>query len=452
MQHARRIAVVGAGPSALFLVAALLDKGTEPLHVDVIDRLPAPYGLVRYGVAPDHANIKAVIGTLQKVFERDHVRFLGNVEFGKDLTLSDLQNHYDAVCFAVGASRDRQLNVPGEDLTGSICATDFVMWYSGHPDAAFGSEIHQTMASVIPRTEAVAVIGAGNVAIDVTRILAKSVDELRTTDIPDYVLEVLAESNVSDIHVVARRGPAQAKFTTAELRELGEIPGVNVRLDARVLELDEASAAAAAASAIVKRNMDVFRDFAGRSPSGAPRRIHLRFLTSPVEIRGDGRAAAIVLQRNRLDEKQEAVPLDETEVLDVDMVLRSVGYRGVPLVGVPFDERRHVIPNDRGRVRDVSGATIPGLYTAGWIKRGPSGVIGTNKADALETAKAMLADLPSLPRCEEPDPRALDALLVQRGLRVVDWHGWLELDRREIEAGRASGRERVKLTDFSAAV
>ncbi len=449
MPRPRRIAIIGAGPSALFLAAVLLEKSTEPVSIDIIDRLPTPYGLVRYGVAPDHANIKVVISTFKKVFERDNVRFLGNVHFGKDLMIEDIEHFYDAICYAAGASRDQRLNVPGEDLGGSISATDFVMWYSAHPDAAYGSQIHETMATAIPRARTVAVVGAGNVAIDVTRILAKSVDELRTTDIPDYVLDVLAKSNVRDIHVIARRGPAQAKFTTMELRELGEIPGVDVVMDPSVLELDEASAATAAASANIKRNMDVFRSFAAKSPTGAPRRIHLHFLVSPLEILGDDQVAGMVLQHNKLDEKQSAVPVGETESIETELVLRSVGYRGVPLAGVPFDERRFVVPNEKGRVLDASGKVVSGHYAVGWIKRGPSGVIGTNKADAVETAKAMIEDLPALPHCAEPDPRAIDALLRDRGVRAIDWAGWLDIDSREIEEGRKSGRDRVKLVAFS---
>jgi ferredoxin--NADP+ reductase len=443
----RRIAVVGAGPSALFLVAALLDRYPDPLRFDVIDRLPAPYGLVRYGVAPDHANIKAIIGTLRKVFERENVRFLGNVEFGKALTLDDLRRHYDAICFAVGASRDRRLDVPGEELEGSLSATDFVMWYSGHPDAALGSPIHRTIAAVLPRVRTAAVIGAGNVAIDVARILAKPIGELRTTDMPDYVLDVLACNRIRDIHLIARRGPAQAKFTTAELRELGEIPGVGVAIDPKVLDLDEASAASIASSAIGKRNMDALREFAIKDFGDAARRIHLRFFLSPARLSGNGRVEALLLEKNALDERLNAAPLGQTERLEAELVLRSVGYRGVALDGVPFDERRGVIPHESGRVRDA-GNTLPGLYAVGWIKRGPTGVIGTNKADAVETAKAIAADLPWLPPCADPQPEAVDALLRERGVRVVDWQGWLELDRREIEAGAKSGRARVKLIDF----
>ncbi|HVA26612.1 MAG TPA: hypothetical protein VNF68_00420, partial [Candidatus Baltobacteraceae bacterium] len=333
-----RIAVIGAGPSALFLVAALLERATDPIGIDVIDRLPAPYGLVRYGVAPDHANIKAIITTFQKVFERENVRFLGNVEFGRDLTLADVQRHYDAVCYANGASKDRHLGVAGEELEGSISATEFVMWYSGHPDAALGTDIHQRIAAIVPRLRTVAVVGAGNVAIDVTRILAKSVAELRTTDIPDYVLDVLSQSHVRDIHVIARRGPAQAKFTTAELRELGEIPNVDVIVDANELVLDDASVASIASSAIAKRNMEVLREFSTRPRTDAARRIHLRFFLSPLALVGEGRLSGMHLQKNVLDEAFNAVPIDETTHLDTELVLRSVGYRGVALDGVVFDE------------------------------------------------------------------------------------------------------------------
>lgn len=322
------------------------------------------------------------------------------------------------------------------------------MWYSGHPDAAHDSEIHKTIAAVIPRVRTAAVVGAGNVAVDVTRILAKSVEELRTTDIPDYVLDVLSQSNVREIHVVARRGPAQAKFTTAELRELGEIPNVGIAVDASTLELDEASAAPIASSAIGKRNMEVLREFAARPRGGEPRRIHLRFFVSPLEIAGSERVAGIVLQKNALDENLNAVPLGETEHLETELVLRSVGYRGVALAGVPFDERRGTIPSELGRVRDAAGNTLRGQYAVGGIKRGPTGAIGTNKADAIETAQSMIADFPSLPAGEH-DAAAVDALLRERGVRAISWQDWLQLDRREIEEGAKSGRTRVKLTSFA---
>jgi ferredoxin--NADP+ reductase len=435
----RKIAVIGAGPSALFLVDAVLKMSPAPVSIDVFDRLPTPYGLVRYGVAPDHANIKNVITTFHKTLEDERVRFLGNVELGRDVAVEDLRRFYDAIVYAVGASKDRRLNVPGEDLPGSFSATEFVAWYSGHPDAVMQQEFD--------RTRAVAVIGAGNVAIDVTRILARPIEDLRKTDIPHHALESLARSAVRDIHVIGRRGPAQAKFTTAELRELGHLDGVDVIVRPADLELDDVSAATVEKSAILKRNMDVLREFAAREPAGAPRRIFLRFFESPVEIAGSSRVESILLQRNVLDEHENAVPSDRFERLEVGVVLRSVGYRGVPVPGVPFDDRKHVIPNQGGRVID-GGTIVRGQYATGWIKRGPSGVIGTNKADSIETAKALIADLPSLPPREQPDPAAVDAFLAQRGVRVVGWRDWLAIDALEIEMGMRAGRARTKVTEF----
>jgi ferredoxin--NADP+ reductase len=435
----RRIAVIGAGPSALFLVDSVLKTATVPVSIDVIDRLPTPYGLVRYGVAPDHANIKSVITTFHKTLEDERVRFLGNVEYGKDLDLADLRRHYDAIVFAVGASKDRRMNIPGEDLPGSISATEFVAWYSGHPDAMMRHEIDIARG--------VAVIGVGNVAIDVARILAKPIGELKTTDIPPHVLDVLERNAVRDIYLIGRRGPAQAKFTTKELREMGEIPGVDVVIRSEDLELDDVSAASVEKSAILKRNMEVFREFAKHEPTGAPRRVHFRFFESPVELIGDDHVRHIVLQKNVLDENENAVPTFETVQLDVELVLRSVGYRGVPLPHVPFDERKHVIPNVAGRVTDAD-AVLPGLYATGWIKRGANGVIGTNKADSVETTKALVADLPDLPHAPAPEPAAIDALLAARSVRVVGWHDWLAIDKLEIELGQKNGRARTKIVDF----
>jgi ferredoxin--NADP+ reductase len=441
-ESVRRIAVIGAGPSALFLVDAVLKTASVPVSVDVIDRLPTPYGLVRYGVAPDHANIKVVINTFHKTLEDPRVRFLGNVEFGRDLLIDDVKRHYDAVVFATGAPKDRRLGIPGEDLAGSLSATEFVAWYSGHPDAVKETEVR--------RARAVAVVGVGNVAIDVTRILAKPIGDLTATDMPPHVLEMLEQSDVRDVYLIGRRGPGQAKFTTKELRELGEIPGVDVVLDPKSLALDAASARSVEASAILKRNLEVLREFAAKPLTGAPRRIHLRFFESPVEILGDEHVHAIVLEKNVLDESENAVPTGERVQLDVQLVLRSVGYRGIPLTGVPFDDRRHVIPNEAGRVKDANGDILRGQYVTGWIKRGPSGVIGTNKADSVQTAKSLVADLPELPQAPEGDPAAVERLIESRGVRIVRWHDWLAIDKLEQELGEREGKPRVKVTDFSA--
>jgi ferredoxin--NADP+ reductase len=436
-----RVAVVGAGPAGLFLVDALLKAKDCAVSVDVIERLHTPYGLVRYGVAPDHAKIKSVITTFHKTLEDERVRFFGNVNFGTDLRVDDARRFYDAIVYAVGAPHDRRLGIPGEDLAGSLSATEFVAWYSGHPD-------HSEIVHLPSATKAVAVVGVGNVAVDVARILAKHVDELRSTDIPHPILEKLAQSTIGDVYIFGRRGPAQAKFTNKELRELGELDNADIIVDPKEIELNAASAAEVAGQQALQRNLEILRDFAGRAPTGKPRRLHLRFLTSPVEIAGTDAVEALVIERNRLDERGNAVGTGEFERIPVQMVLRAVGYRGRALPGVPFDSRSHVIPNAAGRVLDENGAPLPGQYTTGWIKRGPSGVIGTNKACAMETARALLADAAHLERAPEPDPAAVDRLFVARGVRVAYWHDWLAIDNHERALGTQSGRERVKVTNF----
>ena len=443
MDRPVRVAIFGAGPSGLFLADALLKAHSGPISIDIIDRLPAPYGLVRYGVAPDHAKIKSVINTFAKTFEDERVRFVGNVAFGIDLTLEDVRRHYDVTAYAVGAAVDRALGIPGEDLPGNFSSTEFVAWYSGHPD--------QHGRTIVLDAQAVAVIGVGNVAIDVTRILAKHVDELRSTDVPDYVLAALASSRVRDIYLIGRRGPAQAKFTTPELRELGEIENADVIVDPVQLELDDASAKLVASKGALQRNLDVLRAFAAKPLQGRPRRIHLVFLASPVEIKGNTHVEEIVLERNRLDANEAAIGTGVRDALAVGMVFRAVGYRGIPLPGLPFDARANVISNRGGRVIDESGEPIPGQYVAGWIKRGPSGVIGTNKADAAETARAILEDLGKLPEAPEGSEEAVDSLLRSRGVRPCMWDDWLAIDRYERELGQKAGREeRLKVTDFAA--
>lgn len=436
-----RVAIVGAGPSGLFAADALL-KAREDVYVDVFESLPTPYGLVRYGVAPDHHRIKNVTKTFEKTCRNPRVRYFGNVTFGRDLTLDDLKRHAHAVIFAVGASSDRSLGVEGEDLDGSMSATEFVAWYNGHPE----------FKDLEPPLDArsVAVVGVGNVAVDVARILAKSVDALRATDIADHALEALAESKVEDIHMLGRRGPAQAKWTTKELREFGEIPNVDVVVDPKDLELDPASRAEAEADAPTKKNIEVLEGFAARKPEGRPRRLHLRFFVSPVKLIGDqGRVREVVLARNRLEEREggymAAVDTGERETLPASWVLRSVGYRGEALPGLPFDERRGVVPNEAGRVKGEDGEVMPGVYVAGWIKRGPTGVIGTNKADAMETVRALQSD--SLPAPDDASEDAIPSLLARRGVEAVDFEGWLALDRWETEAGEGEGRPRVKVVD-----
>jgi ferredoxin--NADP+ reductase len=431
-----RVAVIGSGPAGMYAAEALVKQSDIPVNVDIFDRLPVPYGLVRYGVAPDHYKIKSVIAVYEKTLADPRIRFFGHVEFGRDLTHDDVRRLYDAVIYAVGASSDRNLGIAGEELPGSLSATEFVAWYNGHPDAA--------TRDLRLDARGVAVVGVGNVAVDVTRILAKTAEELGETDIADHALPVLAASKVTDIYVLGRRGPVQAKFTTKELSELGELANADIVVKPEEIALDPVSEAALAGQRVAQRNMEVLRAFAEKPLEGKPRRVHLRFLVSPVEIRGADHVEGLVIERNRLDEQQRAVGTGEYETLDVQMVLRSVGYKGVPLPGVPFDTRAAVVPNSAGCVtRD--GAPIPGEYVTGWIKRGPSGLIGTNKADSVETVRSLLEDAPNLSRVADGDPDAVEALLRERGVRYVTMPDWLTLDRHELALGEAQGRPRVKL-------
>jgi ferredoxin--NADP+ reductase len=422
----------------VYATAGLLQHGD--VAVDVFDRLPCPYGLVRYGVAPDHLKMKQIALALQKILEHPDVRFLGNVAVGSDLTVEDLHRHYDAFVMCHGAAIARDLGIPGEDLPGSLSATDFVAWYSGHPDATF------PLAGDRLDARAVAVVGVGNVAIDLARVLAKTGDELAQTDLPDDVLAVLDDSAVEDIWIIGRRSAAHAKFTTKELRELGELPNADVLVDPAELELDADGERIVAGEPVRARNLEVLRGWSEREPEGRPRRIHVRFLHRPVAVVGEDRVTGLVLERTRIDEAGEPVGTGETVTIEADLVLRSVGYRGVPFPGLPFDDRRAIVPNEGGRVvRD--GVPVPGEYVAGWIKRGPTGVIGTNKHDATESTTALLADLPSLPPAPERDPDAVVALLESRGVRVVVWDGWRAIDDAEVELGRSQGRKRVKISD-----
>jgi ferredoxin--NADP+ reductase len=436
-----RVAVVGSGPAGFYAAGALLGAD-PPAEVDLFERLPTPWGLVRLGVAPDHPNIKAVSRVFEKTATKPGFRFLGNVDVGRDVTHEELAVLYDAVVYSVGAQTDRRLGIPGEDLAGSWPATAFVAWYNGHPDFTdlrFDLDVERAV-----------VIGNGNVAVDVARMLALAESELATTDTTDAAIEAILFSRLEEIVVLGRRGPVQAAFTNPELVELTELADADLIVDPADLELDAASEAALADDAMARRNLDVLREVAVTPPSGKRRRVVLRFLASPVTIHGDDRVESIEIVRNRLEVdasgRVAAVPTDEREVIPCGLVLRSVGYRGVPVEAVPFDERACVIPNLVGRVLDAHGDPIPGLYCAGWIKRGPSGVIGTNKKDATETVEALLADAAagSLPRSSAA-ARGVDALLAERGVHVVDQAGWAAIDAAERAAGEPLGRPRVKL-------
>ncbi len=434
-----RIAVIGSGPAGIYATEALTRKGEA--SVDVIDALPCPYGLVRYGVAPDHPKIRSIVATLRTVLEHPDVRFLGNVQVGKDLTTEDLSQHYDAVILAMGAAVDRRMGIPGEDLPGSVSATDFVAWYNGHPDAPIDRFTLGARTAVV--------VGMGNVAVDVARILAKSPDDLRTTDLPDHVLDVLDRSAVRDIFMIGRRGPVQGKFTTKELRELGDIADADVIVDAAELELDEMSERELATSPAARRNLETLRGWAERPLVGRSRRLHLRFWLRPVEVLGDDKVSGLLVERTRLDEHGNAVGTGKTSQLDADMILRSIGYRGAALPGLPFDATTGVVPNVAGRVlRD--GVPVPGWYVAGWIKRGPTGVIGTNRRDAYETVTALLEDAPAFAPAAIRDQEAVTQLLASRGVLAVTWEGWNAIDVAEADLGRAQGRERARISQREA--
>jgi ferredoxin--NADP+ reductase len=363
------------------------------------------------------------------------------VELGSGITVDELRNYYDAVVYATGSSVDRRLSIPGEDLPGSFSATEFVAWYCGHPDAevnAFTLDAHS-----------VVVVGVGNVAVDVARILAKTAEELSATDMPDHVLKVLNASTVSDIHIVGRRGPAQAKFTTKELRELGELAGADVVVDPAELVLDQASKEVVETNKVVRRNLEALQEWSTRPLRGRVRRIHLRFLLSPVVVLGTTQVEAVQCERNTPDGSGGVVGTGEMLTVPAQLLLRSVGYRGAPLPGVPFDERSGVIPHLTGRVQR-NGCTATGEYVVGWIKRGPTGVIGTNKGDAKETVEQLLADLGTLPRAPHREPEAIIDMLAQRGVGVVTWAGWEAIDAAERALGAMAGRARIKIADRAA--
>jgi ferredoxin--NADP+ reductase len=437
MSEPLRVAVVGSGPAGFYAADALLKSEEPPVAVDVIDRLPTPWGLVRLGVAPDHENIKAVSRAFEKTAARPGFRFFGNVEAGSSVSHEELLDIYDAVVYTVGAQTDRSLGIPGEDLPGSWPATAFVAWYNGHPDF----QQHEFDLD----TKRVVVVGNGNVAIDCVRMLALTADELAPTDTVDDAIDAIVASPLEEIVMLGRRGPVQAAFTPPELQELGELAGSDVIVDPADLELDSASQNALDHDRErAKRNVEILREYAAKEPEGKPRRIVLRFLVSPVAILGDGKVEAIEVVKNELVEENGRIvarPTGETETIECGLVLRSVGYRGVPLPGVPFDERACVIPNDRGR---VAGAER--TYAAGWIKRGPSGVIGTNKKDAVETVEQLLADAAEGKLVRQGGGGSLEELLREKGVDFVEYDGWQAIDAAERAAGEPRGRPRVKLT------
>lgn len=440
--------MIGSGPAGVYTADALTRQQRVPVAVDVLERLPTPYGLVRYGVAPDHTKIKGVARALREVLERPDVRFVGGVEFGRDITRQDLERSYHAVVYATGASSDRRMHVPGEDLPGSIAATDFVNWYCGHPD----SELERFVLDV----EEVAVVGAGNVALDVARILAKTADELRHTDIPQPVLDVLAASRVRTVHLLARRGPLQAKFTAPELRDLLNLSGADVVVDPVQVDIDITAgggqtAEAAQISRAARTNLKLLREHSDQPAGEAPRSIRLHFWTRPVEVLGpDGRVRAVRVEHTRLDEQGRARGTGETTELPVGMVLRSVGYAGTALPQVPFDEQTLTVPEKAGRVLDPQGRPVPGAYVAGWLKRGATGVIGTNKSDAAATVRTLLEDVAAL-RGAAGELVPIEKVLDERGLSYSGYEDWLRIDAAEARQGANLDRgERVKLHGWEA--
>ena len=442
-----RVAVIGSGPAAFYASDALLKAPGLAVEVDMFERLPAPYGLVRHGVAPDHAKIKTVTRTYDAIAAHPRFRFFGNVEFGRHVTLADLSRHYHQVLFATGAQTDRHMGIPGEELAGSHGATEFVAWYNGHPDY----RDHQFDLSV----KRAAIVGVGNVAIDVARILVRTPGELEKTDMAAHALEAFRSSRIEEVYLLGRRGLAQAAFTNPEVKEIGEMADADVIVRPDEVELDPLSQAQvdAAEDRTLAKKIEILQGYALRNPEGRHRRLHVRFLVSPVALLGDsaGRVARMRLVRNRLVAAEggaiKAEPTGEFEELEVGLVFRSIGYRGVALPGVPFDERRGVIPNDHGRVVDPEeNRPVAGLYVSGWIKRGPSGLIGTNKPDSGDSVASMLADVergvhwtPS-----EPDAGAAEALVFARQPLALTYADWRRLDELERRNGEACGRPRLK--------
>lgn len=432
-QRPLHVAIVGSGPSGIYAAEILLKQKEFPVKISIFERLPTPFGLVRYGVAPDHLSIKSVTKAFEKTLVDERVAFCGGVEIGVDIQRSELLAHFDAVIYAYGASGDRRLGVVGEDAKGSLSATEFVAWYNGHPDAA-------ELNPPLDRVRGVAVVGLGNVALDVSRILAKTADELQSSDIAPHALEALKNSAVEDIYILGRRGPLQAKFTTKELKEFGHLAAAEPVVLAAEGDFSDEDLAQVS-DPIIHKNAEVLRQFLGLTPAGKPRRVHLRFLVSPLEILQDeaGDVSGVVLQRNRLTPSGGVQATDKTETIAVQMVLRSVGYRGAALPEVPFDEARGIVPHEGGRM--IGGERE---YTTGWIKRGPSGVVGTNRKCASETVDSLLADAREgrllAPRVEEWPS-------VAAGKRFFGLQDWQRLDAHERQTGEAEGRPRRKVVN-----
>ena len=449
--HPLRVAIIGAGPAGFYVAEHLYKQENLVVEVDMYDRLPTPYGLVRAGVAPDHQKIKSVTKVFERTALKPGFRFFGYVDFGKDIEIADLRRHYHQIVYTTGAETDRHLNIPGIDLGNSFAATEFVAWYNGHPDYRDRSyDLSQ---------EHVAVIGIGNVAVDVARILCRTLDELAATDIADHALEALSHSRVTDVYMLGRRGPAQGAFTSPEVKELGELPGADIVVLPEEAELDALSKAAMAdADRGTARKVEFIQEFASRKPEGKRRRLHLRFLVSPTELKGDadGNVSSIRLVHNELYATEAGTlrprPIEKYEELPAGLVFRSIGYRGVPLPGVPFNKSWGVILNAKGRVLDAdSQRPRKGEYTAGWIKRGPTGVIGTNKPDAAETVEHMLEDVANGVHLEPENASAdaVETLVRERRPEYFSFEDWQYIDALELARGKEEGRPRVKFTSVA---
>jgi ferredoxin--NADP+ reductase len=435
-----RLAVIGAGPAGIYASDLIIKAQRDfDVSIDLFDLLPAPYGLVRYGVAPDHPRIKGIIKALYEVLDRGDIRFFGNVEYGTDIKLSDLKKHYNAVIFATGAIKDADLNIPGIDLDGSYGAADFVNWYDAHPDFPLTWPLN---------AKQIAVIGNGNVALDVARMLIKLPDDLLSTDIPGHVYEGLKSSPVTDVHVFGRRGPAQVKFSPLELREALHVNGVQAIVDPEDFQFDQGSQEAIDSNNQIRVMVKTLEDLKENPQQAQERRLHLHFFHSPLEVVGeDGKVSAIKFERTKLDGTGNVVGTGEVVEYQVQAVYRAVGYFGSELDQIPFDSKAGVVSNEEGRVLDESGNHIPGVYCTGWIKRGPVGLIGHTKADAIETIGHLIEDRASWWNPEQPDESAIVETLSSRGVEFIDWSHWLRIDAQERKLGESEGRERIKLFD-----
>jgi ferredoxin--NADP+ reductase len=443
MSRHLRIAVIGAGPAGVYAADILTKNEDLDVSVDVIDRDPTPFGLIRYGVAPDHPRIKEIIKALKRVMSNERIRFFGNVNFGADLKLEELRDFYDAIIFATGARRDRELSIPGIDLDGSYGAADFVYWYDGHPDVSREWDFQ-------PHAESVAVLGVGNVGLDVARILAKTAEELLVTEIPENVYEGLKKNATKDVHVFARRGPAQVKFTPMELRELSHSPNIDVIIHPEGFEFDHGSMEAIQKAKSQKLVVDVLQNYLAKEPSGAAHRIHIHFCQNPVEILGeDGKVVGLRTEITELDGTGNVRGTGEFKDWPLQAVYRAIGYYSDPLAGLPFDAAAGVVPNDGGHAIDLDGSPIPGVYVTGWIKRGPVGLIGHTKSDAAQTIAMLVEDIDSLTPPTHSEDSAFEKHLEERGIEFTTWAGWETLDAHEVALGEAHPheRERVKVVD-----